>query len=141
MLRVELGEVLHEERGRHGLSLRELAGRARISATYLGEVERGLKEPSFDVLESLAAALGLSAAEVLRRLADRVDPPVPARTLGYSLRERARPARLPSVQALANQLSQEEIYAMARFGEFLLQARDPGDLPLAERQSPSALRS
>jgi len=73
MLRALLGDVLREERRERGWTLRELAGLAGISATYLGEVERGLKEPSFEVVEAVARALELTAAEILRRLADRVD--------------------------------------------------------------------
>ena len=123
MLRSMLGEVLREERRERGWSLRELAGLAGISATYLGEVERGLKEPSFEVVEALAGALELTAAEVLRRLADRLDPPQPVRALGFGSRIRPPAMRAPSFQAITNQLSQEDAYAMARFGEFLLQAR------------------
>ena len=120
MLRSILGEVLHEERQERGWSLRELAGLAGISATYLGEVERGLKEPSFEVVEALARALGLSAAEILRRLADRLDPPRPVRALGFASGPRPFAARAPSVHAITSQLSQEDVYAMVRFGEFLL---------------------
>lgn len=135
MLRAMLGEVLREERRERELSLRELAGQAGISATYLGEVERGLKEPSFEVVEALARALELTAAEVLRRLADRLDPPPPVRALGFAAGIHPFAARAPSVQAITNQLSQEDMYTMARFGEFLLQARS--DRPPNQLTDPS----
>jgi transcriptional regulator with XRE-family HTH domain len=133
MLRAILGEILREERRERGLSLRELAGEAGISATYLGEVERGLKEPSFEVVEALARALELTAAEVLRRLADRLDPPQPVRALGFGAGLRAYATPAPSVHAITSQLSQEDVYAMARFGEFLLQARTEVPTRLSER--------
>lgn len=123
MLRAELGTLLQLERHGRGLSLRELAGQAGISATYLGEIERGLKEPSFEVVEALAQTLGLQMGELLRRLADRIDPPAPARAIGFSLRGQLAAGQVPAVQALTNQLSQEEIYALTRFGKFLLQER------------------
>lgn len=131
MLRNELGEMMRSERRRLGLSLRELAGRAGISATYLGEVERGLKEPSFEVLESLAGALEKSPAEILRGLADRIDPPQTPRPLGFRLGAAAAPVRTPSVQAITSRLCQEDMYTLARFGEFLLLAHgsEPASSP------------
>src|SRR6478735_9666006 len=43
-----------------GRTLAEVAGRAGISVAYLSEVERGLKEPSSEVLEAVCVALGSS---------------------------------------------------------------------------------
>ena len=43
-----------------GLTLEELAFRAKINPSYLGEVERGKRNPSFRNLEKIAAGLGVS---------------------------------------------------------------------------------
>lgn len=45
------------------LSREQLAERARISSNYLGEIERGEKWPSLEVIGSLAAALGVSPSD------------------------------------------------------------------------------
>ncbi len=43
------------------LSLRELANMARVSNAYLSQVERGMYNPSAEVLKGIAEALDLSA--------------------------------------------------------------------------------
>ena len=53
-----LGEQLRELRRQHRESLAETAGRAGISPQYLSEVERGLKEPSSEMIAAVAGALG-----------------------------------------------------------------------------------
>ena len=64
--REALGAVIRAERARRGVALRPLASRAGVAATYLGEVERGLKEPSSETLARLADALEVPLAELLR---------------------------------------------------------------------------
>jgi transcriptional regulator with XRE-family HTH domain len=75
LLRDLLGAVLRDVRTARGLTLREVAGRARVSMPYLSEVERGRKEPSSEVLAAVARALGLRLGDLLglawRELADR----------------------------------------------------------------------
>jgi len=56
-----LGEYIRRQRELHELSLRQLAAIAGISNPYLSQIERGLREPSERVLESMARALELSA--------------------------------------------------------------------------------
>lgn len=41
-----------------GVTLRELSGRTGIAASYLSEIERGLKPGSTSALARIAAALG-----------------------------------------------------------------------------------
>jgi transcriptional regulator with XRE-family HTH domain len=53
-----LGEQLRELRRRNRESLAETAARAGISPQYLSEVERGLKEPSSEMIAAVAGALG-----------------------------------------------------------------------------------
>ena len=54
--------ALREQRG---MTREALAAAAGISASYLYEVERGLKRPSTDVLAKLALALGMRPSEVM----------------------------------------------------------------------------
>ncbi|MBS2538198.1 helix-turn-helix transcriptional regulator [Catenulispora sp. NF23] len=53
-----LGDQLRELRRRNRESLAETASRAGISPQYLSEVERGLKEPSSEMIAAVAGALG-----------------------------------------------------------------------------------
>lgn len=70
------GEVLREERHRLGRTLSDVAGTSGISVQYLSEVERGLKEPSSEVLSAVTGALGLRMAELTLRVSRRLDGPV-----------------------------------------------------------------
>lgn len=60
LLREVYGRLLRRLRTRQGRTLAEVAARAGISVAYLSEVERGLKEPSSEVLEAVCVALGSS---------------------------------------------------------------------------------
>jgi transcriptional regulator with XRE-family HTH domain len=65
---MSLAERLRHMRDSQGLSLDELATRAKISKTYLWELERdtaGEKKPSADVLLRIAAALSVTIADLL----------------------------------------------------------------------------
>lgn len=67
-----LGEVLRGERLDQGRILTEVAATAGVSPQYLSEIERGRKEPSSEILGSVAEALGLELFEVVRRVGDRL---------------------------------------------------------------------
>ena len=56
-----LGAYIRSQRQHARLSLRELARRAGVSNPYLSQLERGLRRPSAEMLQRLAAALELSA--------------------------------------------------------------------------------
>ena len=49
---------LREERRTTGRTLADVAGQAGVSTQYLSEIERGRKEPSSEVLQAVAGALG-----------------------------------------------------------------------------------
>ena len=59
-----LGDFLKEQRVSAQLSLRQLAEQAGVSNPYLSQIERGLRRPSADVLQSLARALRISAEQL-----------------------------------------------------------------------------
>jgi transcriptional regulator with XRE-family HTH domain len=52
-----------------GRTLREVAKVARVSLGYLSEVERGQKEASSELLNSICAALNISLSTVLAEVA------------------------------------------------------------------------
>ena len=66
-----LGEVLRSERIRQGRTLREVSLAARVSLGYLSEVERGQKEASSELLQSISRALGVPISQVYGSVAER----------------------------------------------------------------------
>jgi transcriptional regulator with XRE-family HTH domain len=70
--REAVGEQLREERSARSERLADVAGRAGVSTQYLSELERGLKEPSSEVLAALAGALRLSVADLTSRATSRL---------------------------------------------------------------------
>lgn len=69
-----IGETLRTERRSRGLTLREVAEGAHVSVSYLAEIERGEKDPSSRVLESIAGGLDVETGELLRKIATALEP-------------------------------------------------------------------
>lgn len=63
-LRKEFGKRLQYLRRQASLTQEQLAEQAEISVDFLSLVERGINAPSFDNLEKLAKALGVSVQEL-----------------------------------------------------------------------------
>lgn len=57
--------LIRSLRERQGLTLEGLAERANISASFLSRIENGKRVPSFEVMMSLADALGVSFSEII----------------------------------------------------------------------------
>jgi transcriptional regulator with XRE-family HTH domain len=68
-----LGEFIRRQRELSEMSMRQVAAMAGISNPYLSQIERGLRAPSEQVLEAIAASLQ-TTADTLRRDAG-VPPP------------------------------------------------------------------
>lgn len=60
--RSQMGTKLRRLRHEAGLTLEELAGRARVSTSLISQIERGVAEPSLGTLRGVAAALGIPVA-------------------------------------------------------------------------------
>lgn len=65
LMREALGMSLRAYRADKGMTLRSLASAALVSPGYLSELERGRKEVSSEVLQSICQALDTTVAEVL----------------------------------------------------------------------------
>jgi transcriptional regulator with XRE-family HTH domain len=72
LLRTHLGSTLRSARVAQGRTLREVAKSARVSLGYLSEVERGQKEASSELLNSICNALELTLASVLVDVAHQI---------------------------------------------------------------------
>ena len=67
LYRQAIGHEIRLERVAQGKSLRELSSSAPMSLSYLSEVERGQKELSSELAESVSLALGIRPSELLLR--------------------------------------------------------------------------
>lgn len=71
-LRIASGRTIAKLRRERDLSQEALASSTKVHRTYISLLERGLKSPTLDVVERLAAALDLSVHELLKQAeADR----------------------------------------------------------------------
>lgn len=59
---MELLRMLRKERG---LTLDEVSAAVGVTTSYLSQIERGLKNPSLEILRSLSRYLGVSTAQLL----------------------------------------------------------------------------
>ena len=65
-LSTAFGKVLQRRRRAAGISQEVLAHAAGVHRTYVGLVERGLRNPSIDVGHMIADALGTSLSALIR---------------------------------------------------------------------------
>ena len=64
--RLKIGRMLKTLREARGLNQVELAKKAKVTTAYLSQLEAGKKKnPSLDVLQRLAKALGVAVTELL----------------------------------------------------------------------------
>ena len=69
-----IGDTLRAERTERGLTLKQVAEGAHVSVSYLAEIERGEKDPSSRVLESIARGLDVELSDLLVRIASALEP-------------------------------------------------------------------
>lgn len=69
-----VGERLRAERLERSERLVDVAERAGVSTQYLSEVERGLKDPSSEMLQAITGALGLTVRELVVRASRPTGP-------------------------------------------------------------------
>ncbi len=73
---------MRRRRHERGDTLTELAEAAGVSPQYLSEMERGLKEPSSEMIAAVAGALDLSLLELTSAVAAGLAPAAPAQRSG-----------------------------------------------------------
>ncbi|BEP11704.1 hypothetical protein acdb102_00150 [Acidothermaceae bacterium B102] len=67
-----LGERLRTLRRDRGQTLGDIATRAGVSPQYLSEMERGLKEPSSEMIAAVAGALDVTLGDLTLEIAERL---------------------------------------------------------------------
>ena len=70
-----IGLTVRRLRADRDFTLQALADESGVSKSYLGDIEKGRKNPTTDVIEAIAEALGVPARELLYHAAlDEEDP-------------------------------------------------------------------
>lgn len=59
-----LGKAIKAIRTQHGLTQEDLAAKAGLHPTYISDIERGARNPSWDVIARIAEALNAPTATV-----------------------------------------------------------------------------
>jgi DNA-binding XRE family transcriptional regulator len=72
LLRHLVGERLRHLRHLRGETLDQTARRAGISPQYLSEIERGVKEPSSEMIAAITGALDITLVDLVVAVADRL---------------------------------------------------------------------
>lgn len=67
-----LGDQLRRRRHEREETLTETADKAGVSPQYLSEIERGLKEPSSEMIAAVAGALDTTLIELASSVADEL---------------------------------------------------------------------
>jgi len=80
-----LGVQLRRLRLERGERLSDTADRAGVSPQYLSEIERGLKEPSSEMISAVAGALEVTLIELTTAVVDDLRAPSPSRSVALSL--------------------------------------------------------
>ena len=73
----EIGERVHQRRVELGLSIRELARRSDLSASFISQVERGKVNVSVDSLQRIAEQLNISILYFLNKEISKTKSPYP----------------------------------------------------------------
>lgn len=70
LFREVLGAQLRVQRAEVGLTLRQLSARSNVALGYLSEIERGIKEPSSELIAAICRALDVPASKVVGQCAE-----------------------------------------------------------------------
>ena len=70
----QVGERLRSYRNQNGWSQEELAERAGLHPTYIGQLERGEKNATLDSISKVAVALNISLSQLFENISLSPDP-------------------------------------------------------------------
>src|SRR5579859_6107160 len=115
-----IGRVIRQQRQDRHLTIKDLGEKAGLSEIYVGEIERGQKYPSAEVLESLADALDLDLAEFLEMMAEEIRSqrePQLTNAIGFTFPSTPGQPRRMVVKRIVNMLGEGE--GVVDFSAFL----------------------
>ena len=64
----KLGKRIRNYRRELGFSQEQLAEKSRCHPTYIGQIERGEKNPTIESIEKITRALGISLSQLLEKI-------------------------------------------------------------------------
>ena len=79
-----IGKRIRTFRNAQGISLEELSFKADLNAAHLGQIERGLRNPTIETLNRIATALDISFYELIGSRKSRRNNRKPMRSNGKS---------------------------------------------------------
>lgn len=59
-----LGRAVKTVRVRHGLTQEQVSAASGLHPTYISDIERGARNPSWDAISRLAGGIGVAVAEI-----------------------------------------------------------------------------
>lgn len=62
-----LGAAVREIREQRGLTQQQLADKAGVASTFLSDIERGVRNPSWSTVLGIAKALGVKPSELVAK--------------------------------------------------------------------------
>jgi len=68
-----LGRVIRRLRTERGISQEGLAAISGVDRTFMGAIERGEVNPSFDVLQRIASGLAVQLSDLIRQYESETD--------------------------------------------------------------------
>ena len=68
-----LGKEIRSARTQRGDRLSDLAEPSGVSPQYLSEIERGMKDPSSEMIDAIAGALGMSTLDLAKSVVEKGD--------------------------------------------------------------------
>lgn len=63
---VAFGRAVRFARVRRGMEQRDLADKAGLNRSYLSSIERGVRNPTLDVIVRLSRSMGMSASDLVK---------------------------------------------------------------------------
>lgn len=67
-IRFEVGSRIKSQRKKHGISQEKLAELSGLNTSYIGQIERGDKNPSIETVYKIAKSLNISLASLFENL-------------------------------------------------------------------------
>lgn len=67
-LQYAIGGTIRELRQKRELTLRDVSSRAFVALGFLSQIERGIKNPSPEILEAIAVALEITTTQLIKEI-------------------------------------------------------------------------
>lgn len=103
-----LGSRIKDIRNNRGLTLEQLADLSGTSARYISSIEKGVANPSFEILYALVKALGVSFDFIFYSTSDPIEKEIAEITSLYRACPEQRHLILTAVRAMANEMIEEQ---------------------------------